>query len=86
MYYFLGMPTRTLSITDEAYKALKASKKEGESLTDVILRLAGNKGSAKRLLEMMDELHSPELAEKVEQASKEFRKNFRTRDVELLQE
>ena len=38
------------------------------------------------MLEMTDELHSSELAEKVEQASKEFRKNFKTRDVELLQE
>ncbi|AIF82351.1 hypothetical protein NTE_00269 [Candidatus Nitrososphaera evergladensis SR1] len=77
------MPTRTLSITEEAYMALKASKKEGESFTDVILRLTGNKGSAKRLLEMMDEMHSPELADNIEQASKEFRKNFKTRDVEL---
>jgi predicted CopG family antitoxin len=77
------MPTRTLSITDEAYKALKASKKEGESFTDVILRLTGNKGSASRLLEMMDELHSPELADKIEKSSQEFRKNFKTRDIEL---
>jgi predicted CopG family antitoxin len=82
--YYVSVPTRTLSITDEAYKALRACKKEGESFTDVILRLTGSKGSARRLLEMMDELHSPELADRVEQASKEFRKNFRTRDVELL--
>jgi predicted CopG family antitoxin len=77
------MPTRTLSITEEAYRALKASKKEGESFTDVILRLTGSRGSARRLLEMMDELHSPELAESIEQASKESRKSFKTRDVEL---
>ena len=76
------MPTRTLSITEEAYRALKAKKKEGESFTDVILRLTGNKGSARRL-EMMDELHSPELADRVEQASREFHKSFKTRDVEL---
>jgi len=80
---YTAMPTRTLSITDEAYQALKASKKEGESFTDVILRLTENKGSARRLLEMMGEMHSPELAGSIEQASKEFRKNFRTRDVEL---
>jgi predicted CopG family antitoxin len=77
------MPTRTLSITEEAYRALKASKKEGESFTDVILRLTGSRGSARRLLEMMDELYSPELAESIEQASKESRKSFKTRDVEL---
>ncbi|AIC16408.1 antitoxin VapB family protein [Nitrososphaera viennensis] len=77
------MPTRTLSITEEAYRALKASKKEGESFTDVILRLTGSKGSARRLLEMMDEMYSPELADRVEQASKESRRSFKTRDVEL---
>lgn len=77
------MPTRTLSITEEAYRALKAKKKEGESFTDVILRLTGNKGSARRLLEMMDEMHSPELADRVEQSSKEFRKSFKTRDIEI---
>jgi predicted CopG family antitoxin len=72
-----------LSITEEAYRALKASKREGESFTDVILRLAGNKGSARRLLDMMDELHSLKLADEVEQASKESRQNLKTRDVEL---
>jgi predicted CopG family antitoxin len=76
--------TRTLSITEEAYRALKAKKKEGESFTDVILRLTGNKDSARRLLEMMDELHSPDLADKVEQASKEFRDGFRTRQEKKI--
>lgn len=56
---------------------------EGKSFTDVILRLTGSKGSARRLLEMMDEMHSPELADSIEQASKEFRKNFKTRGVDL---
>lgn len=69
MYYII-VPTRTLSITEQAYRALKAQKREGESFTDVILRLTGNKGSARRLLEAMEELHSPELADKVEQASR----------------
>ncbi|HEX9845880.1 MAG TPA: antitoxin VapB family protein [Candidatus Nitrosotenuis sp.] len=77
------MPTRSLTIKEEAYRALKAKKKEGESFTDVILRLTENKGSARRLLEMMDALHSPELADSVEAASKQFRKNFKTRDVKI---
>lgn len=83
--YYIAVPTRTLTIKEEAYQALKSEKKEGESFTDVILRLTSKKGSAHRLLEMMEtgEFHSPELADKVEQASKEFRKNFKLRDVEL---
>ncbi|HDI46440.1 MAG TPA: hypothetical protein ENF82_01375 [Candidatus Methanomethylia archaeon] len=33
------MPTRTISISEEAYRRLKALKREGESFSDVILRL-----------------------------------------------
>lgn len=77
------MPTRSLTIKEEAYRALKSKKKEGESFTDVILRLTENKGSARKLLEMMDDLYSPELASNIEKASKKFRKNFKTRDVKL---
>jgi predicted CopG family antitoxin len=77
------MPTRSLTIKEEAYRALKAKKKEGESFTDVILRLTENKGSARKLLEMMDELYSPKLADDIEKASKKFRKNFKTRDVKF---
>jgi predicted CopG family antitoxin len=77
------MPTRSLTIKEEAYRALKAKKKEGESFTDVILRLTENRGSARRLLEMMDEFHSPELADNIEAVSKKFRKNFKTRDVKI---
>lgn len=77
------MPTRSLTIKEEAYLALKAKKKGGESFTDVILRLTENKGSARRLLEMMDGSRSPDLADNIEAASKKFRKNFKTRDAEI---
>ena len=77
------MPTRSLTIKEEAYQALKAKKKEGESFTDVILRLTENRGSARKLLDMMDELYSPHLADGIEATSKEFRKKFKTRDVEF---
>lgn len=79
------MPTRSLTVKEEAYQALKAMKKENESFTDVILRLTSQRGNARRLLEAMknEEFHSPELADRVEEESKEFRKNFRLRDIEL---
>jgi len=77
------MPTRSLTIKEEAYQALKTKKKKGESFTDVILRLTENTGSARKLLEMMDELHSPSLADNIEAESKKFRKNFKTRDVRI---
>lgn len=68
---------------EEAYQALKAMKKENESFTDVILRLASKKSNARELLEKMDRLHSPELADRIEEASKEFRKNFKLRKIEF---
>lgn len=77
------MPTRSLTIKEEAYQALKTKKKKGESFTDVILRLAENTGSASKLLEMMDEMYSPDLADSIEATSKKFRKNFKTRNVKL---
>ena len=33
------MATKTINIRESAYQALKAAKKEGESFSDVILRL-----------------------------------------------
>ena len=35
------MSTKTITITEDAYKRLKEHKREGESFTDTILRLSG---------------------------------------------
>lgn len=35
------MGTKTITVTEEAYERLKAHKRENESFTDVIQRLAG---------------------------------------------
>jgi predicted CopG family antitoxin len=35
--------TTTINVTEEAYEALKSRKREGESFTDVVLRLAGDR-------------------------------------------
>ena len=37
------MPSKTITITLEAYERLKKEKKNGESFSDVILRLTGKK-------------------------------------------
>lgn len=77
------MPTRSLTIKEEAYQALKTKKRKGESFTDVILRLTEGTGSARKLLDMMDKMHSPDLADSIETESKKFRKNFKTRNVTI---
>ncbi|MFC7008611.1 antitoxin VapB family protein [Halalkalicoccus salilacus] len=38
--YVHSMGTRTISLSDEAYKRLKAAKKEGESFSDVVNRIS----------------------------------------------
>lgn len=72
-----------ITISDKAYKALKAEKKEGESFSDVILRKFGKGNPAALLAYMKERAPNHDLADAVEKANKEFRKNFKTRDVVL---
>ena len=37
------MPRRTISVDEEAYERLRAYKREGESFSDVVKRLAGER-------------------------------------------
>jgi predicted CopG family antitoxin len=41
MYVHTYMGSKTITVTEEAYERLKARKREGESFTDTLLRLAG---------------------------------------------
>ncbi|MGI0038803.1 MAG: antitoxin VapB family protein [Nitrososphaera sp.] len=77
------MPRKSIHISEEAYQAIKGLRKRNESISDTILRLASKRSNARQLLEAMDngKFYSPELADRVEEASLEFRKNFRLRDV-----
>jgi predicted CopG family antitoxin len=77
------MATITITITDDAYKALKAEKREGESFSDVILRKfqRGNPAAIKAVL--LELGPDSELADAIETASRKLRKNFKTRKVEL---
>ncbi|AFU57012.1 protein of unknown function DUF217 [Candidatus Nitrososphaera gargensis Ga9.2] len=79
------MASKTIMISEEAYEILKKRKRPNESFTDVIIRLGYEKGSAKRLLELAKsrEPISSDTAKIMEETSREFRKNFKTRDFEL---
>ncbi|MCS4539660.1 MAG: antitoxin VapB family protein [Thaumarchaeota archaeon] len=69
------MGHRTVTISDEAYRALSRLKNGKESFTDVILRLASSRGSATRLLAYLRELSpSDELARGIEFAMNRTRK------------
>jgi predicted CopG family antitoxin len=76
------MPSTTITISEAAYKALKAEKKEGESFSDVILRKFGRGNPSAIRAYFLERNPNPDLANAIE-ASRELRKNFRTRKVEL---
>ena len=75
------MPTRTISITEEAYNTLKALKKsDKESFSSVILRYYPKRRTLSEVLEEIGDCS--DLAAGVENAIKERRKS-RLRDVPL---
>jgi predicted CopG family antitoxin len=65
------VPTKTLSITDDAYHRLLGLKQSGESFSDVIGRLTG-KEDLRRFVGVIP----PELANELAAASKDFRSRF----------
>ncbi len=72
-YTDIIMPTRTISISDEAYDKLKSLKtSEKDSFSDVILKYYPRK---RKLSEVLAEIGSnPELADAIEKASRDMRK------------
>ena len=77
------MCTTTISLSNEAYRVLKTQKMEGESFSDLILRKFG-KGNPSAILAYLKERGpNPDLADAVEKASREFRKNFRIRKISI---
>lgn len=70
------MPHRTITISEEAYKALTKAKSGKESFTDVILRISSGKGDAASLLNYLKRMPpSEELAESIEVEMKRTRKS-----------
>lgn len=74
------MPTRTISITEEAYERLKMLKEKNESFTDVVNRITGKRS----LLELAGIL-SGEEADKMERHIKEMRARSRERMDKIIE-
>ncbi|HEU4605026.1 MAG TPA: antitoxin VapB family protein [Nitrososphaera sp.] len=74
---------KRVMLSDEAYKVLKAMKKEGESFSDVILRRLGKGNPAAILAYFKEREPNPELADAVEEASRELRKNLKLSRVDF---
>lgn len=70
------MATKTISITEDAYKILERNKKENESFSKVIVREMGKKGNVKKLREFFGIL-SKEAGDALEKSIFESRKLHR---------
>jgi predicted CopG family antitoxin len=69
------MGTTTISLRDEAYRLLKQEKREGESFSDVVIRLTGPTKTDEDIAELAGGLGA-EFAEEVEQSSEEVRESL----------
>ena len=79
-----SMGSTTITISDAAYRILKAQKKEGESFSDVILRTFPQ-GNPARILAVLDDLPALDeaTAERIRKASEEVRRNFKAQVPEV---
>lgn len=77
------MGTTTISLNNEAYRVLKAQKREGESFSDLVLRKFG-KGNPAAILAYLEEgKPNMDLAEHIQRSSEELRKNLKLAKVKL---
>jgi len=78
------MGSTTITISDEAYKILKAQKREGESFSDVIMRTFSRGHPARILAALQDRKPlDEETAESIRKVSEDLRRNLTLRVQEL---
>ena len=75
------MPTRTISITDEAYQRLKNLKEKNDSFTDVI-----NKVTGKRSIMELAGILSEDEGNKLERHIKDMRARSRKKMERIIDE
>lgn len=80
-YWQVG--TTTISLSEEAYRILKAQKRRGESFSDLVMRKFGKGNPAAILAYLKEREPNPDLADAVEKASEELRMNLKLEKVEL---
>lgn len=69
------MGTTTISLRDEAYRLLKEEKREGESFSDVVIRLTESVRTEEQIETLAGGL-DPEFAAEVEDSSAEVRESL----------
>lgn len=74
------MATKTITVTEEAYERLKAMKREGESFTEVLLRVTGG---GRDVMKGFGAWSDSGLRAAVEDAETELDEDFERRQDEL---
>jgi len=76
------MATKTISLDEEAYERLKAHKRDGESFSDVVKRIAGER-SWMEVAGLLSEDDAEELEEVIKEGRKRSRERRERLDSEL---
>ena len=77
------MGTTTISLSEEAYRILKAQKREGESFSDLVLRKFGKGNPTAILAYIKGKEPNPDLADSIAKASEELGQSLKLHKVEL---
>ncbi|WP_128478817.1 antitoxin VapB family protein [Halorussus pelagicus] len=76
------MGTKTISLGEEAYERLKSRKREGESFTDVVLRLTEENED---VLQGFGAWKDTDLRNAVEEGREEYDRDYEKRYSELFE-
>ena len=79
------MGTKTISLADDAYEKLKAHKREGESFSDVVRRLAGGV-TLSEYYGVLDEETADDLERVVEKRRAERSSSHRERVSDIVED
>lgn len=83
MYAYAYSMTKVISLSNEAYEKIKSVKQQGESFSDVVLKLV-KKVKKKPLSDFLGKWAGPETEiEDIKKILEEGRKKFKTREVNL---